>query len=213
PPWRPAARGATSPASGGCAARTSPRSRRQPTARAGAPDWSHGQEGGTTDPEPVAGVGLPRGAGAGLPLLVRQRADVPGVDPHRAGPAGGRGRPRRRRPVDPRVGSARPRAGAGRPGAGRRGRGVAAVGAGRAGDAVPPSAPVVRLRGLPHAGAGGRRAAARRPRGGSAGVTVDEGLSDERTALAWQRTSLSLVAGAAVVARLGWPDVGPSAAV
>ncbi|WP_110182290.1 DUF202 domain-containing protein [Nocardioides solisilvae] len=39
---------------------------------------------------------------------------------------------------------------------------------------------------------------------------VDEGLADERTALAWQRTSLSLVAGAGVVARLGWSDLGPA---
>lgn len=44
-------------------------------------------------------------------------------------------------------------------------------------------------------------------------ATADQGLADERTALAWQRTSLSLVAGAAIVARLGWSDLGPTAAV
>ncbi|WP_245644518.1 DUF202 domain-containing protein [Nocardioides jensenii] len=37
----------------------------------------------------------------------------------------------------------------------------------------------------------------------------DTGISNERTALAWQRTALSLVAGAAVVARLGVDKAGP----
>ncbi|WP_340537730.1 DUF202 domain-containing protein [Nocardioides sp. GXZ039] len=36
----------------------------------------------------------------------------------------------------------------------------------------------------------------------------DVGLSNERTALAWQRTALSLLAGVAVVARLTFDDVG-----
>jgi uncharacterized membrane protein YidH (DUF202 family) len=41
------------------------------------------------------------------------------------------------------------------------------------------------------------------------GMARDAGLSNERTALAWQRTALSLVAGAAIlgrltVAQLGW---------
>ncbi len=36
----------------------------------------------------------------------------------------------------------------------------------------------------------------------------DFGLANERTALAWQRTALSLVAGAAVVARLAWDPLG-----
>lgn len=37
----------------------------------------------------------------------------------------------------------------------------------------------------------------------------DPGKANERTALAWQRTALSLVAGAAIAARLGMADTGP----
>lgn len=40
-----------------------------------------------------------------------------------------------------------------------------------------------------------------------------EGLHNERTLLAWQRTSISLAAGALVVARLTWADVGVFALV
>ena len=39
------------------------------------------------------------------------------------------------------------------------------------------------------------------------------GLADERTALAWQRTALAVVAGAAVMARLTFDEVGPLALV
>lgn len=39
------------------------------------------------------------------------------------------------------------------------------------------------------------------------------GLADERTALAWQRTALAVVAGAAVMARLTFDSVGPLALV
>ncbi|WP_110208812.1 DUF202 domain-containing protein [Nocardioides daejeonensis] len=42
---------------------------------------------------------------------------------------------------------------------------------------------------------------------------VDPGISNERTALAWQRTALSLVAGAAVIARLAIDETGPSVLV
>lgn len=38
-------------------------------------------------------------------------------------------------------------------------------------------------------------------------VQGDAGVANERTALAWQRTALSLVAGAAVMARLTWADL------
>lgn len=52
-----------------------------------------------------------------------------------------------------------------------------------------------------------------RPAGerGEAGFARDEGLQNERTALAWQRTALSLVAGAAVMARLTWGSLGAGA--
>lgn len=36
----------------------------------------------------------------------------------------------------------------------------------------------------------------------------DTGLANERTALAGQRTALSLLAGAAILARLTWDDLG-----
>jgi uncharacterized membrane protein YidH (DUF202 family) len=36
----------------------------------------------------------------------------------------------------------------------------------------------------------------------------DAGASNERTALAWQRTALSLVAGSAIMARLTWSSLG-----
>jgi uncharacterized membrane protein YidH (DUF202 family) len=36
----------------------------------------------------------------------------------------------------------------------------------------------------------------------------DAGISNERTALAWQRTALSLVAGSAIIARLTWSSLG-----
>jgi uncharacterized membrane protein YidH (DUF202 family) len=39
------------------------------------------------------------------------------------------------------------------------------------------------------------------------------GVSNERTALAWQRTALSLLAGAAIMARLTWSDLGALAAI
>lgn len=41
----------------------------------------------------------------------------------------------------------------------------------------------------------------------------DPGLSNERTALAWQRTALALIAATAVMARLTWSRLGPLAAV
>lgn len=41
----------------------------------------------------------------------------------------------------------------------------------------------------------------------------DAGLSNERTALAWQRTALSLLASAGVMARLTWSDLGAYAAL
>lgn len=37
---------------------------------------------------------------------------------------------------------------------------------------------------------------------------ADVGLANERTALAWQRTALSLVGGSAIVARLSWSELG-----
>lgn len=42
---------------------------------------------------------------------------------------------------------------------------------------------------------------------------VDPGVSNERTALAWQRTGLSILASAAIVARLTWSELGVLAAV
>lgn len=39
----------------------------------------------------------------------------------------------------------------------------------------------------------------------------DAGLSNERTALAWQRTALSLVAASAIMARLTWSTLGAPA--
>ena len=36
----------------------------------------------------------------------------------------------------------------------------------------------------------------------------DPGVSNERTALAWQRTALSLIAASAVIARLTWSRLG-----
>lgn len=46
-----------------------------------------------------------------------------------------------------------------------------------------------------------------------AGDSADVGLANERTALAWQRTALSLVGGSAIVARLSWSELGPAALV
>ena len=42
---------------------------------------------------------------------------------------------------------------------------------------------------------------------------IDAGASNERTALSWQRTALSLVAGSAAMARLTWAGLGVTAAV
>lgn len=42
---------------------------------------------------------------------------------------------------------------------------------------------------------------------------VDPGIANERTALAWQRTALSLVAGAAIIARLAVDQTGPAVLV
>ena len=42
----------------------------------------------------------------------------------------------------------------------------------------------------------------------AAGVPLDEGLSNERTALAWQRTALSLMAAAAILGRLTFSELG-----
>ncbi len=39
-------------------------------------------------------------------------------------------------------------------------------------------------------------------------MASDPGIANERTALAWQRTALSLVAGAAIVARIGAEEAG-----
>lgn len=36
----------------------------------------------------------------------------------------------------------------------------------------------------------------------------DTGVSNERTALAWQRTALSILASAAIMARLTWGELG-----
>lgn len=41
----------------------------------------------------------------------------------------------------------------------------------------------------------------------------DPGLANERTALAWQRTALATLAGAGIVARLTWTDLGTVAIV
>lgn len=48
---------------------------------------------------------------------------------------------------------------------------------------------------------------------GPAQPVLDEGLSNERTALAWQRTALSLLIGAAIMVRLTFDRLGPGAAV
>ncbi|MFE6645194.1 DUF202 domain-containing protein [Nocardioides sp. NPDC057772] len=37
---------------------------------------------------------------------------------------------------------------------------------------------------------------------------VDEGAANERTALSWQRTALSLLGGSAIIARLTWQSMG-----
>lgn len=37
---------------------------------------------------------------------------------------------------------------------------------------------------------------------------ADEGASNERTALSWQRTALSLLGGSAILARLTWSSLG-----
>ena len=42
----------------------------------------------------------------------------------------------------------------------------------------------------------------------ASGAAPDDGLANERTALAWQRTALSLVAGAAVLGRLTFGQLG-----
>ncbi|WP_235736568.1 DUF202 domain-containing protein [Nocardioides alcanivorans] len=42
---------------------------------------------------------------------------------------------------------------------------------------------------------------------------ADSGIANERTALAWQRTALSLVAGAAIIARLAVDETGPAVLV
>jgi uncharacterized membrane protein YidH (DUF202 family) len=42
---------------------------------------------------------------------------------------------------------------------------------------------------------------------------VDPGLATDRTALAWQRTALATAAGAAIMARLTFDRLGPSALV
>lgn len=41
----------------------------------------------------------------------------------------------------------------------------------------------------------------------------DHGMANERTALAWQRTALSLVAAAAIMTRLTWSSLGVAAVV
>lgn len=48
-------------------------------------------------------------------------------------------------------------------------------------------------------------------RGGAA--AGDPGMANERTALAWQRTALALVAASAVMARLTWSQLGLAAMV
>lgn len=45
------------------------------------------------------------------------------------------------------------------------------------------------------------------------GATVDPGASNERTALAWQRTALALIAAAAIMARLTGSTLGTLAGV
>ena len=47
----------------------------------------------------------------------------------------------------------------------------------------------------------------------TAAPVVDPGTSNERTALAWQRTALSLVAACAAMARVTWDALGFSALV
>lgn len=42
-------------------------------------------------------------------------------------------------------------------------------------------------------------------------MALDVGRANERTALAWQRTALALMAGAAILARLTFDDVGVAA--
>lgn len=42
-------------------------------------------------------------------------------------------------------------------------------------------------------------------------MALDVGVANERTALAWQRTALALMAGAAILARLTFDDAGAAA--
>lgn len=48
---------------------------------------------------------------------------------------------------------------------------------------------------------------------GAASYLPDPGLQNERTALAWQRTALSMIAASAVMARLTWSTGGVAALV
>jgi uncharacterized membrane protein YidH (DUF202 family) len=50
-------------------------------------------------------------------------------------------------------------------------------------------------------------------RGGAGRAQGDPGAANERTALAWQRSALALIAGAAALARLTWSELGPVALV
>jgi uncharacterized membrane protein YidH (DUF202 family) len=44
-------------------------------------------------------------------------------------------------------------------------------------------------------------------------VEVDPGAGNERTALAWQRTALALVAGSVILSRLTFDRLGPAALI